>query len=725
MPSRALGAIAGLAVLIGLAAASAPLAPAGRAAALLLAAATLIAWLGWRLHLRDRELARHDVTGPEPVLPLDRSGHIRDAARPVFGIPPRHLTGRPLASLFQPDETPRLAALLAAGPGAPALTAAPFHLRLQDGSLRPVDVLVSADRAGGGLLCRLRDVSAWQDAVTEARAHAQTYALIAAQAGDMIVRVRPDRTRAYVSPSAEAVLGYRAETLRDMDFAEITHPDDRDRVATAFGTLVRHGGQTTCRFRMLHRDRGWISVESRWTAQEAEQPGQGREVVAIVRDISARVAAEERTAFLARHDPLTGLANRTLFAERAERALAQGGAAVLCVDLDLFKSVNDSLGHAAGDALLCQVAGRLSGCARQTDTVARLGGDEFAILLPGAERAADAAGLAQRILTALAAPMVLDGHKVVASASLGISLAPADGADYDTLLRRADAALYQAKARGRGQWQVFEPALERRRLARDRTLTALREAVARDDFTLRYLPSLSLADRKVTGVEALLRWNHPERGLIRPGQFLPLAEEAGLMAPLAALTLARAAAEAARWPEGVGIAVNFAAAQLRPPDLAGRVLAALDVAGLGPERLEIEITGPTLAAEDGDILVELHRLRAAGVRVALDDFGAGHGGLGALRHVTVDRIKLDRGLISELTTSRAAREIARATAGLALGLGAIAAAEGVETAAQAELLGELGFTEAQGFLFSRPVPAEAVPALLAAAPMGMTVAVAA
>ena len=719
MPSRALGALTGLAVLIGLAAASAPLAQAGRAAALLLAAATLIAWLGWRLHLRDRELARRDVTGPDPALPLDPSGHIRDVARPVFGIPPRQLTGRPLASLFHPEEAPRLAALLAAGSGAPGPTAAPFRLRLPDGSLRPVEVLVSADQAGGGLLCRLRDVSAWQDAVTEARAHTQTYALIAAQAGDMIVRVRPDRTRAYVSPSAEAVLGYQAETLRDMDFAEITHPDDRDRVATAFDTLVRHGGQTTCRFRMLHRNRGWIWVESRWTAQEAEQPGQGREVVAIVRDISARVAAEERTAFLARHDPLTGLANRTLFAERAERALVQGGAAVLCVDLDLFKSVNDSLGHAAGDALLCQVAGRLSGCARQTDTVARLGGDEFAILLPGAERAADAPGLAQRILTALTAPMVLDGHKVVASASLGIALAPADGVDYDTLLRRADAALYQAKARGRGQWQLFEPALERRRLARDRTLTALREAVARDDFTLRYLPSLSLANRKVTGVEALLRWNHPERGLIRPGQFLPLAEEAGLMAPLATFTLARAAADAALWPEGVGIAVNFSAAQLRPPDLAGRVLEALDVAGLGPERLEIEITGPTLAAEDGGALAELHQLRAAGVRLALDDFGAGHGGLGALRHFTVDRIKLDRGLISELTTSRAAREIARATAGLARGLGAIAAAEGVETAAQAELLGELGFVEAQGFLFSRPVPAEAVPALLAAAPMAV------
>ena len=731
----AIGLILG--ALLGLAVALIPLPPTARAAAQLILAAAMTAWLAMRLRQRDRQLALLGTHGRNPILWLDDAGRIRGASEAcgaLFDIPPAALIGQTFATLCHPDDAAALCGLLAMRPAPTGPLEPLLRLRGADGSWLAAELTLAED-PGGGLICALRDVSRWQQAVAAARASERDYALIAEQAGDMIVRVRPDRTRAYVSPAANEVLGYSAAALYDMDFTQIVHPEDRARVGAAFTALVHHGGQTTCRFRMEHRTRGWIWVESRWTGLATGQPNQecdqGHDVVAIVRDISARVAAEESSAYLARHDPLTGLANRALFAERTEAALTHalildpppdpplalptGVCAVLCLDLDLFKSVNDTLGHAAGDALLCEVARRLSACARQTDTVARLGGDEFAILLPGAERVKDAAALAGRVLVALAEPVMLEGRAASISASVGIALAPEHGADYDTLLRRADAALYRAKARGRGQWQLFAPALEHHRRARDRTVTELRQAVGSGAFVLHYLPTVALDTGRFTGFEALLRWDHPERGLLRPGTFLRLAEETGLIAPIGALVLRQAAEDAARWPCALPVAVNFSAAQLRTRGLATSVLRTLAAAGLAPERLEIEITEPILTDDDRGAMAELHRLRAAGVRLALDDFGSGHGALRYLRRVPVDRIKLDRSFVQDLSTNRTTREIARAMASLAQGLGIVAAAEGVETAEQRDLLHTAGYDEAQGFLFSRPVPAAAVAALLAPA----------
>ena len=687
------------------------------------AAAAAIALLLALLRQRDRLLATLAAHGRDAVARLDPYGRIAEmsaASRLVLGAAPAALIGQPLMALCHPEDAAMLAGLLAARPPPSGAVERPIRLRRADGNFQPTELVFAADPPGG-LICALRDVTRWQAAVAAARESEHNHQTIAALAGDMIVRVRPDRTRAYVSPSAERVLGHPVATLYDIDFVDLVHPEDRSRVSAAFGALVQDGGQTTCRFRMNHRTRGYIAVEAIWTTQAGDSDGGwreavGREVVAIVRDISERVAAEERTAFLARHDPLTGLANRAFLRERAEQALAvraeAGGVAILCIDLDLFKAVNDSLGHAAGDLLLCEVTRRIGACVRHTDTVARLGGDEFAILQHDLEAPQDATRLAARVLSALATPFAIDGETVPISASLGIAVAPAHGTDYATLLRRADAAMYRAKAQGRGRWQMFEPAMEQRRAARDRTVLDLRQALARGEFVLHYLPFVALDDGRILGFEALLRWRHPERGLLKPGAFLPLAEETGLMAPIGAWVLHQACAEAARWPAPLAIAVNLSAVQLRGNRLAQRVGAVLAATGLAGDRLEIEIAAPLLLEEERDIVGELHRVRAMGARLALDDFGTSHGSLRHLGRFPVDKIKLDRALVRDLVHNPNRRAIARAVAGLGRSLGIETVAVGVELPTQRDLLRADGFSQAQGFLFARPAPAEVIHAPL-------------
>jgi diguanylate cyclase (GGDEF)-like protein/PAS domain S-box-containing protein len=635
----------------------------------------------------------------------------------MLGYPPRALLGRRLADLCEGEDAAALAALLGAVPPRFGRAYSVFRLRQAGGHPLPVEVTL-APGARGETICVLRDVSRWQKAVAAARRSERNYELLAAHAGDMIVRVRPDRTRAYVSPSAVGVLGYPPEELRNLDFTAATHPEDRERVALGYDRIVHTGGQTTCRFRLRHKTRGFIWVESTWTTQPPDEPGQPCDVVAIVRDISERVAAEEQIAFLARHDPLTGLANRSLLAERTEQALAvaaRGGtAAMLCFDLDLFKPVNDTFGHAAGDTLLRKVAERINGCVRPADTVARLGGDEFAVLQVGIDRANDAGRLATRLLSALALPFELEGQSVPVSASLGIAIAPTDGADHATLLRKADAALYRAKAEGRGRWRFFEPAMEAQRGVRDRLVFELRQALARGEFVLHYMPLVALDTEEIIGFKALLRWCHPERGLLPPAAFIGLAEETGLIAPIGGWVLSQACADAARWPDPLTVAVNLSASQLRDGTVAHTVSAALAAAGLRAGRLELEITETVLLDENATALAELHTLRRHGVRIALDDFGTGFASLGTLRRFPFDKIKLDRSFVHDIADQPDALAIARAVAGLGRSLGIAALAEGVETTAQRDLLRAEGYCQAQGFLYGHPGDRHAVNALLAA-----------
>jgi diguanylate cyclase (GGDEF)-like protein/PAS domain S-box-containing protein len=430
--------------------------------------------------------------------------------------------------------------------------------------------------------------------------------------------------------------------------------------------------------------------------------------VATHDDITERRRAEQRIAHMARHDALTDLPNRALFRERLAEALAAvprgGKLAVLFLDLDRFKGVNDTLGHPIGDELLKLVAGRLRHCVRDTDTVARVGGDEFAIIQTGIDKPLDTAMLARRIGEAVRQPYDLAGHAVVVDTSIGIAMAPSDGVEPDGLLKAADMALYGAKADGRGTYRFFEPAMDMRMKARRELEIALREALACGQFELYYQPQVNVDDRRITGCEALLRWKHPQRGMISPAEFIPVAEEIGLIVPLGEWVLRKACIDAASWPDDIRVAVNLSAIQVVNQNLTSVVVSALAVAGLPAHRLEIEITETVLLHNTEKTMATLHRLRQLGVHISMDDFGTGYSSLSYLRKFPFDKIKIDRSFISGLPGDHESAAIVRAVAGLARSLDMTATAEGVETAEQLEQVRMLGCVEMQGYLFSPPRP---------------------
>lgn len=419
---------------------------------------------------------------------------------------------------------------------------------------------------------------------------------------------------------------------------------------------------------------------------------------------------EGQVSHMALHDALTDLPNRLLLRQRIDEALptALNGRplAVHCLDLDRFKTVNDTLGHPAGDTLLKAVADRLKVCVRDDDTVARLGGDEFAIIQVGVRKPDVAVSLAQRIGKELQAPFDLDGHQVVIDVSVGIAMAPANGTSADDLLKNADLALYRAKGDGRGVFRFFERGMDTQLRERRVLEMALRAAVAEGQFALHYQPIFSTANSAITGFEALLRWNHPERGLVPPADFLPLAEETGLMVPLGEWVLRTACAEAASWPGNLRVAVNLSATQFQSLNLAPTVVSALSASGLEARRLELEITESALLNETEATLRTLHMLRGLGVRIAMDDFGTGYSSLSYLRHFPFDKVKIDGSFVRDLGEAGESLAIVRAITGLGASLGMETTAEGVETDAQLGRIRAEGCSEVQGYFFSPPSPAE-------------------
>ena len=435
------------------------------------------------------------------------------------------------------------------------------------------------------------------------------------------------------------------------------------------------------------------------------------------RNITRRKEDEATIAFMARHDSLTRLPNRVLFRERIELAMAQStrasGVAVLCLDLDRFKAVNDTLGHSAGDALLRSVAERLSGCVRGVDTVARLGGDEFVVIQVGVERPEDSARLASKIMETLNKPCDLDGHVVVVTTTIGIALAPAGGTSAGQLLRNADTALYRAKMEEPGTWCFFESEMGARVESRRVLEVDLRGALLREEFELAYQPLYNVQSRQVISVEALLRWHHPVRGVISPDDFIPIAEETGQIVPIGEWVLRRACTDAMVWPgECINVAVNLSPVQFKSRRLVEAVREALAVSGLPGHRLEIEITESVLMQNSDNTLAALHELRKLGARVSLDDFGTGYSSLNYLRRFPFDKIKIDKSFIRDLTHAQGGAAIVRAIAGLGTSLSLTTTAEGVETREQLAILRDEGCTEVQGYLFSRPVPSSEIPALL-------------
>jgi diguanylate cyclase (GGDEF)-like protein/PAS domain S-box-containing protein len=448
-----------------------------------------------------------------------------------------------------------------------------------------------------------------------------------------------------------------------------------------------------------------------------DQRGRAAGVTGAIIDVTDQREAEARIAYIAHHDALTGLPNRALFRNRLEDSIARAqrgeGFAVHCLDLDRFKEVNDSLGHSLGDALLRAVAGRLREELREIDTVARLGGDEFAIIQSRVQQPAEATRLARRLIEVMSQPFELEGHQVVIGTSLGISLAPADGEEADTLLKNGDMALYRAKADGRGRLCFFEPEMDARMQARRRLEMDLRRALVAREFELFFQPIVEVRSRRVTGLEALLRWNHPQQGLVPPDHFIPLAEEIGLIIPLGEWVLEQACAHAARWPGDTTIAVNLSPAQFASRGLVDAVARALAAAGLDPGRLELEITETVMLQDTEATLTTLHRLKALGVRIAMDDFGTGYSSLSYLQRFPFDKVKIDRCFTRDLGLTQQSDAIIRAVAGLCQGLDMRTTAEGVETEEQFRALARKGCAEAQGYLFSRPCPAGEIPEMLA------------
>jgi len=446
------------------------------------------------------------------------------------------------------------------------------------------------------------------------------------------------------------------------------------------------------------------------------QPMQGGGWVATFEDITEWLEAQAKISHMASHDALTGLPNRVLFHEQLEQGLRRAGSndqlAVLCLDLDHFKDINDSLGHPIGDALLEEVGRRLKVTVSDNDTVARLGGDEFAVVQIGRSEEAAARMLAGRLVEVISAPYEIDDHQIIIGVSIGISLSPQDGSNPDELLKNADLALYRAKADGRGTYRFFETGMDARAQARRLLEMDLRAALQRNEFEAYYQPIRDVASDRVVAFEALLRWNHPQRGLIAPINFIPLAEETGLIVQLGEFVLHGACADAATWPDDVDVAVNLSPVQFRSPNLIASVTAALAASGLSARRLELEITESVLLQNSEATLTTLHELRAMGVRISLDDFGTGYSSLSYLRSFPFDKIKIDRSFVSELATREDSMAIIRAVTGLGRSLGIVTTAEGVENDAQLELLRREGCTQAQGYLFSKPRPASDVAIML-------------
>jgi diguanylate cyclase (GGDEF)-like protein len=434
-------------------------------------------------------------------------------------------------------------------------------------------------------------------------------------------------------------------------------------------------------------------------------------------DITERRRAEAKISHLARHDPLTNLPNRVMFREFLDSAFAKPslgeGCAILCLDLDHFKTVNDTLGHAIGDEVLKLAAVRLLTAVQRADMVARIGGDEFAVVQTAVERPEQCSELASRIVELLGQPFEIGGRPIELGTSVGIAIAPNDGATPDQLLKNADMALYLAKSDGRGTHRFFEREMDRRLQARHALEVDLRAAITNAEFELHYQPIIRLEDGRVSGLEALVRWNHPQRGLIPPGQFIPLAEETGLIVPLGEWVLRTACAQAARWSEPVGVAVNLSAAQFKGRNLVQIALSALAASGLAPNRLDLEITESVLLQDEANTLATLHQLRALGVRISMDDFGTGYSSLAYLRSFPFDKIKIDRSFVRDMTERSDSQAIIRAVTGLANSLKMSTVIEGIETEEQLKMAKAEGCNEAQGFLFSKPMPEPEVAEFLA------------
>jgi diguanylate cyclase (GGDEF)-like protein/PAS domain S-box-containing protein len=492
--------------------------------------------------------------------------------------------------------------------------------------------------------------------------------------------------------------------------------DEDQKLVSHWFDILRRNESRDCRFelRYLRPDGGlgWFDLAQRVRYDEA---GMFAGTSGTLDDITEQKRAEARIEFLAYHDVLTRLPNRMLAQDRFQQAMAHADrlrtkVALLFLDLDNFKAINDSLGHLAGDALLKEVSRRLTDCVRETDTVSRLGGDEFVVILPALPDADAIAPVLVKLLANLLEVFEIDTQELSTSASIGIALYPDDGGDFDTLLKKSDMAMYRAKDSGRNTYRFFDDQMNVDAVERLRMSSGLRKALVREEFILHYQPQIDIASGALIGAEALIRWIHPEMGMVPPSRFIPVAEESGLIVPIGEWVLYQACRQAAAWGKagirGLVIAVNLSAVQFRRGDVEQSVIRALEASGLDPALLELELTESILISDTENILATVQRLKQLGVKLSIDDFGTGYSSLSYLKRFQVDKLKIDQSFVRDLATDAEDAAIVRAIIQIAGSLGLTTIAEGVETAHILDLLRDLGCDEAQGYYFARPMPAE-------------------
>ncbi|HTI78846.1 MAG TPA: EAL domain-containing protein [Acetobacteraceae bacterium] len=501
--------------------------------------------------------------------------------------------------------------------------------------------------------------------------------------------------------------GMTLEEIVDLRFAAGTFPDMTRSDYLAWRATIQVSAEPTDTI---------VELKSGQVISIHHRPMPDGGWVATHEDITERRRSEQQLAHMARHDPLTGLSNRAAFREYTDRETARrtpgNSVAVLCLDLDHFKHVNDTFGHATGDALLCAVAARIKGAIRGSDMAVRLGGDEFAIVQVGVDQPSQAADLAARLIELLSHPFDLGAHQIVVGISVGIAYSLAYGADTEALLTRADMALYRAKADGRGTYRFFERAMNEQARARHALERGLRTALRNNELELFFQPILNAHCQTLSKFEALIRWRHPERGLVAPAEFIPMSEDIGLIVPIGEWVLNEACRAAANWPTSISVAVNLSPVQFKEPNLVEVVHRALESSGLSPGRLELEITETVLLKNTATTLETLRRLRGLGVRISLDDFGTGYSSISYLRTFPFDTIKIDRSFVHDIGAGTNSLAIVNAIVTLGQAFGMSVTAEGVETAEQLRTLQAEHCTDVQGFFFSPPVPFADVPDLI-------------
>ena len=529
----------------------------------------------------------------------------------------------------------------------------------------------------------------------------------------------------YISPSVEDVLGYpRRQWLEERGLWDrLVHPEDEERVVSNEAECARSGEKLVQEYRLRAADGGDVWIRDEMTVVVDRQTGTDPLFYGVFLDVSDRKRMENELERLALYDPLTGLPNRALFGDRLRHVLARRGrqatTAVYFLDVDRFKRINDSLGHAAGDEVLCEVAERLRSVVRPEDTVARFGGDEFTILCESVGGVLEAVAIADRLQRPLRNPLRAGGAELRLSASIGVALADADdNGDGQHLIEDADAAMYRAKERGGGRTELFDTAMREGAVQAMRVEQELQRALEQGELRLFYQPGVDLANGRLVGAEALVRWQHPQHGLLAPDRFLEVAEETGLIVPLGAWVVKEACNKLAEWqsqPEtaNLHLSVNLSARELTHPDVVSMVLGCVRSSQINPRRLTIEVTESTAMADGDTGFRALRDMSDAGLRVAIDDFGTGYSSLEQLRRMPVDIVKVDRSFVAGMSADSIDRELVAAVVGMGRALKLWVVAEGIETADQAEALRELGCQIGQGYLFARPLPAAEMDALVA------------